>query len=85
LLREVARNQSVLDERVSEYTFTRKQTEREINDRGEVKKEKIIVHEIYPVRGGGRVLKLISENGVALAGDKLAREERRVRRRNREG
>lgn len=78
LLREVARNQSILDERVSEYTFTRKQTEREINDRGEVKKEKIVVHEVYPVSGGGRVLKLISEDGVALAGDKLAREERRV-------
>lgn len=78
LLREVARNQSILDDRVSEYTFTRKQTEREINDRGEVKKEKIVVHEVYPVSGGGRVLKLISEDGVALAGEKLAREERRV-------
>lgn len=78
LLREVARNQNILDERVSEYTFTRKQTEREINDRGEVKKEKIIVHEVYPVRGGGRVLKLISEDGVALTGEKLAREEKRV-------
>jgi outer membrane lipoprotein-sorting protein len=78
LLREVERNQRELDERVSEYTFTRRQTEREFNDRGELKKEKTFEHEIYPVAGGGRVLKLVSENGVALAGERLAREERRV-------
>jgi hypothetical protein len=78
LLREVARNQGELDERVSEYTFTRRQVEREINDRGEVKKEKTIVHEVYPVAGGGRVLKLISEDDVALSPEKAAREEKRV-------
>ncbi|HLL76751.1 MAG TPA: hypothetical protein VK421_15965, partial [Pyrinomonadaceae bacterium] len=78
LLREVGRNQRELDERVGEYTFTRKQVEREINDKGVVKKEKTLEHEIYPVAGGGRVLKLISENGVALTGERLAREERRV-------
>ena len=78
LLREVGRNQRELDERVSQYTFTRRQTEREINDRGELKKEKIVEHEIYPVAGGGRVLKLVSENGVALTGERLAKEERRV-------
>ncbi|MGH9900528.1 MAG: hypothetical protein ACRD68_01675, partial [Pyrinomonadaceae bacterium] len=78
LLRDVARNQQELDERVSEYTFTRKQTEREINDRGELKKEKTLVHEIYPVTGGGRVLKLISENGVPLSPERTAKEEKRV-------
>ena len=78
LLRAVASNQRELDERVSEYTFTRRQTEREFNDRGELKKEKTSEHEIYPVAGGGRVLKLVSENGVALAGERLAKEERRV-------
>jgi len=78
LLRDVARNQRELDERVSEYTFTRKETEREINDRGEVKKEKTLTHEIYPVSGGGRVLKLISEDNVPLAAERAAKEERRV-------
>ncbi|HVG39350.1 MAG TPA: hypothetical protein VM870_08685 [Pyrinomonadaceae bacterium] len=78
LLREVARNQKELDERVSEYTFTRKETEREINDRGELKRERVKVQEIYPVRGGGRVLKLISENGVALSPERTAKEEKRV-------
>lgn len=78
LLREVARNQDEIDGRISEYTFTRKQTEREINDRGEVKKEKSVVHEVYPVAGGGRALKLLSENGVPLSLEKRAREEKRV-------
>ncbi|MDQ3651719.1 MAG: hypothetical protein M3458_15880 [Acidobacteriota bacterium] len=78
LLRDVASNQTELDGRVSEYTFTRKQTEREINDRGELKKEKVIVHEVYPVVGGGRVLKLISEGGMPLPPDKATKEEKRV-------
>ena len=80
LLREVSHNQRKLDERVSEYTYTRTEIEREISDRGEVKKEKTVVHEIYPVEGGGRVLKLVSENGVPLAGEKLEKEEARVAR-----
>lgn len=78
LLVEVERNQKQVDERVSEYTFTRKQIEREITDQGEVKREKVIVHEVYPVRGGGRVLKLISEDGVPLSPERAAKEEKRV-------
>ena len=78
LLREVERNQNELDRRISEYTFTRKQTEREINDRGEVKKEKTLVHEVYPVEGGGRVLKLISEDGRPLSPERMRKEEQRV-------
>ena len=78
LLREVASNQFALDARVSEYTFTRRETEREINDKGELKKEKVVVHEVYPVPGGGRVLKLISENGQPLTPEATAKEEKRV-------
>jgi len=78
LLRAVARNQAQLDERVSEYTFTRKETEREINDQGVVKKEKTLVHEIYPVAGGGRALKLISEDGVPLSPERLVEQEKGV-------
>lgn len=78
LLREVSNNQRQLDERVSEYTYTRTETEREISDKGVVKKEKIAVHEIYPVAGGGRVLKLVSENGVPLTAEKAEKEQGRV-------
>ncbi len=78
VLREVATNQDALDERISEYTFTRTETEREIDDKGVVKKEKTEVNEIYPVAGGGRVLKLISENGVPLTAERQAKEAQRV-------
>jgi hypothetical protein len=78
LLREVSRNQRELDERVSEYTYTRKSTEREINDRGEIKKEVVSVYEVYPVREGQPVKKLLSVNGVALSPEDAAKEERRV-------
>ncbi|HEX8128797.1 MAG TPA: hypothetical protein VF527_06810 [Pyrinomonadaceae bacterium] len=78
LLRAVARNQEQLDRRVSDYTFTRTETEREIDDKGVVKKEKTAVREIYPVAGGGSVAKLISEDGVPLSPERAAKEEKRV-------
>jgi len=78
LLRAVARNQEQLDRRVGDYTFTRTETEREIDDKGVVKKEKTRVHEIYPVAGGGRALKLLSEDGVPLSPERLAEQERGV-------
>lgn len=78
LLRAVAGNQAQLDRRVSDYTFTRKETQREFDGKGLVKTEKVSVHEVYPVAGGGSVLKLISEDGVALSPAELAREEKRV-------
>jgi hypothetical protein len=78
LMREVGRNQKDDDERVSQYTYTRKQTEREINDKGEVKKETIRVYEVYPVANAGEVEKLISEGGVPLTPERMAKEEKRV-------
>lgn len=78
LLREVDRNQEQVDERVGDYTYTEKRTERKINGRGELTEETVKVFEIYPIPDGRDVEKLISENGVALSGEKLAKEEKRV-------
>jgi hypothetical protein len=78
LLRSVARNQRQIDERISDYTFTRTEIEREIDDKGVVRKEKTAVREVYPVAGGGSVFKLISEDGVPLSPERAAKEERRV-------
>jgi hypothetical protein len=78
LLHEVDRNQAQLDERVSNYTYTEKLTERKINDKGEVTEEIIKVFEVYPVPGREDVRKLISENGVPLPADKAAKEDKRV-------
>jgi hypothetical protein len=78
LLRDLSRNQEEVDQRVNDYTFTRKVTQREVSDRGEVKKEKVSVYEVYPVQGWGWVMKLVSENGQPLAPERAAKEEKRV-------
>lgn len=78
LLKEVEKNQEKLDERVSEYAFTEKRTERKINDKGEVKEEKVTVYEIYPLSGGGSFSKIISENGVALSAERAAKQDKNI-------
>ena len=78
LLREVGKNQDELDRRVAEFAFKQTETDREINDKGELKKQTIKVYEVYPLPNRQPVQKLISENGVPLAPDRAAKEERRV-------
>ena len=78
LLKEVDKNQEQIDERVGEYTYLEKNTERQINGKGELTKETVRVYEVYPVPGTRLVRKLVSENGVPLTGERAAREEKRV-------
>jgi hypothetical protein len=78
LLRDVGKNQDEVEKRVTEYSFVQKETDREINSKGELKKETIKVYEVFPVANREPVLKLISENGVPLSADRAAREEKRV-------
>jgi len=78
LMRAVGRNQDEVEKRVNEYSFMQKETEREINGRGEIKKETVKVYEVFPIANREPVMKLISENGVTLTGEKAAKEEKRV-------
>lgn len=78
MLKEIDKNQQQIDERVGEYTFLEKSTEREVNGKGEVTKETVRVYEVYPVPGERFVRKLVSENGVQLTGARAAKEEKRV-------
>jgi outer membrane lipoprotein-sorting protein len=78
LLREVGRNQKDDDERINQYTYTLTEREREITDKGEVKKESVKVFEVYPVANAGTVHKLISEDGAPLTAERAAKEEKRV-------
>lgn len=78
LLREVARNQEVVEKRVGEYAFIQKETDRELNDKGELKKEKTKTYEVFPVAYREPVMKLVSENGVTLTGERAAKEAKRV-------
>jgi hypothetical protein len=78
LLREVSRNQDQLEQRFSEYSFMQKETSREINSKGEVKKETVKVLEVFPIPNREPVMKLISENGVPLTDERAAKEQKRV-------
>ncbi len=78
LMREVSRNQDELEKRVSEYAFKQTETDREINGKGEIKKETVKVYEVYPLPNREPVQKLISENGVPLSPERAAKEERRI-------
>jgi hypothetical protein len=78
LLREVSRNQNEVEKRFTEYSFLQKETQDEIDDKGVVKKETVKVYEVFPLPNRGPILKLISENGVALSGDRADKEDKRV-------
>jgi hypothetical protein len=78
LLRQVSKNQDELENRVSEYAFRQKETDREITDKGVIKKETVKVYEVFPIANREPVLKLISDNGVELTGERAAKEEKRV-------
>ena len=78
LLREVSRNQDQLEQRFHEYAFKQKETDREINGKGEIKKETVKVFEVFPLPNRAPVMKLISENGVELTPERAAKEQKRV-------
>lgn len=78
LLREVGRNQDELEKRFTEYSFRQKETAREINNKGELKKKTVKVHEVFPIANRAPIMKLISENGVELSGERAAKEQKRV-------
>lgn len=78
LLREVEKNQEKIDERVADYSYTEKRTEREINDRGEETKTTVKIVEIVRLQGGGGFSRLISENGVPLSAERAAKQDKQI-------
>ena len=78
LLREVSFHQDQLEQRFTEYSFVQKETAREISSKGEVRKEIVKVYEVFPIANRAPVMKLISENGIALSGERATREQKRV-------
>jgi hypothetical protein len=78
LMREVSRNQDALEERTAEYSYVQKETTRELSERGELKKESVKIYEVFPIANREPVFKLISEDGVPLSGERVAKEEKRV-------
>jgi hypothetical protein len=78
LLRDVALNQDQTEHRVAEYSFKQTETDREINSKGELKKQTVKVYEVFPLPNREPVEKLISENGVVLSAERAAKEDKRV-------
>ncbi len=78
LLKEVSQNQDELEKRFTEYSFVQKETNREISSKGELKKETSKVYEVFPIANRAPVMKLISENGITLSGERAAKEQKRV-------
>ncbi len=78
LLIEVSHNQNQLEKRFTEYSFLQKETAREISSKGEVQKETIKVFEVFPLANREPVMKLISENGIPVTGERAGREQKRV-------
>lgn len=78
LLREVGTNQDEIEKRVAEFAFKQTETDREINGKGELKKQTVKVYEVYPLPNREAVQKLISENGVPLSPERAVKEDRRV-------
>jgi hypothetical protein len=78
LLLEVSHNQNEVEKRFTEYSFLQKETAREIDGKGVVKKETVKVFEVFPLPNREPIRKLISENGVALSGDRATKEDKRV-------
>lgn len=78
LWRDIVANQDALENRVAEYAFKQTEIDREINSKGELKKETTKVYEVYPLPNREPVQKLISENGVPLSAERAAKEDKRV-------
>jgi len=78
LLIDVSRNQNELEKRTAEYSFLQKETDREINSKGEVKKETVKVFEVFPIANRDPIMKLVSENGITLTGERATKEAKRV-------
>src|SRR6267143_2789971 len=78
LLRQVSRNQDEVEKRFLEYSLVQKETQREIDGKGVIKKETVKVFEVFPLPNREPIMKLISENGVALSADRAAKEDKRV-------
>jgi hypothetical protein len=78
LLREVSKNQDEVEKRFTGYSLVQKETEREMDSKGQIKKETVKVYEVFPIANRESIMKLISENGVVLSAERAAKEEKRV-------
>src|SRR5712691_1045192 len=78
LLRDVEAQQKANSAKIGRYSYTLKRTVQELNDKGELKKEKIYLYRVFPRRHSLPVILLLSEDGKPLSDEKLAKEKIKV-------
>ncbi len=78
LVNEVIAREPTANIKYEEYTYNVKQTERELNDKGETKKETTRIWEVFLAPNGKGIGKLVSVNDAPLATDRATKEEKRV-------
>jgi hypothetical protein len=78
LLKEVMEKEPAVAVKLDEYTFTVKHVERELDGKGEAKKETSQVWEVFMAPNGWSIGKLVLVNGQPLPPEKAAKEEKRV-------
>ncbi len=85
LMNETCRRSWAMTGRLIDYTYTFESTERELDNRGSIRREHVKVYEAYPVRrsrvrGRTSVLIQLSENGVPRSAEQIERERRHAAR-----
>lgn len=75
LLREVEAKQKKNAAKAQPYSYTLKRTMQDLNNKGEVKKEKVYLYQVFPIRHGLPAMLLLSEDGKPLSVGKLAKEK----------
>ena len=72
--------QKEFSSRLLGYTYTLKRSMQELNDKGEIKKEKVQTFQVFPVAHGLPVMMLLSENGKDLSPAQLVKEKAKANR-----
>ncbi|MCL4523088.1 MAG: hypothetical protein M1453_00280 [Acidobacteria bacterium] len=83
LLLSLVKNQKRIDEIREDYTYTSKETESEIDGRGNIKQKSAEEYEVFYVHGW-RIKKLVRKNGMQLSESEQRKEQERVEKRIKE-
>jgi hypothetical protein len=78
ILKEVTEKEPATNVKYEDYTYTVKETERELNERGETTKETSKAWDIFLTPAGQSVGKLVEEDGKPLQPAEAAKQEKRV-------
>ncbi|MBI3662394.1 MAG: hypothetical protein HY234_05015 [Acidobacteria bacterium] len=83
ILKELEKNQKKIDEIREDYTFTARETEVEIDGKGNIKQKSEEVYEVFFLQGRA-IKKLVQKDGRALSESEQRKEQERVEKRIRE-